>query len=146
MALHLIASDGVNTTVVAAFAVGFVSFISPCVLPLVPGYLSAISGVSFTELQKGEGRRKVIGPALLFCLSFTVMFVALGMTATGVGRALAEHRLLIRHIAGVVIFAMGLLFVATLFVPLFNREWRPEMLLSRASTGGPVVAGLPFAV
>ena len=74
------------------------------------------------------------------------MFVALGMTATGIGRTLAENRLLIRHISGIVIFAMGLLFVGTLFVPLLNREWRPEALLSRASTGGPVVAGLAFAV
>jgi cytochrome c-type biogenesis protein len=141
-----LAADGVNTTVVAAFAVGFVSFISPCVLPLVPGYLSAISGVSFADIQAGRSRRQVLIPSLLFCLSFTVMFVALGMTATGLGRTLAENRLLIRHISGVVIFAMGLLFVGTLFVPLLNREWRPEMLLSRASTGGPVVAGLAFAV
>jgi cytochrome c-type biogenesis protein len=142
----MLASGGVNTTVVAAFAVGFVSFISPCVLPLVPGYLSAISGVSFADLQAGQGRRKVLVPSLLFCLSFTVMFVALGMTATGLGRTLAENRLAIRHIAGIVIFAMGALFVATLFVPLLNREWRPETLLSRASTGGPVIAGLAFAV
>jgi len=144
--MHVLASQGVNTTVVAAFAVGFVSFISPCVLPLVPGYLSAISGVSFNDLQAGRRKSRVVGPALLFCLSFTIMFVALGMTATGIGRTLAEHRLLIRHISGVVIFVMGLLFVGTLFVPLLNREWRPEMLLSRASTGGPVVAGLAFAV
>jgi cytochrome c-type biogenesis protein len=144
--IHVLADSGVNTTVVAAFAVGVVSFISPCVLPLVPGYLSAISGVSFAELQEGTGRRRVIVPALLFCLSFTVMFVALGMTATGIGRSLADHRLLIRHIAGVVIFVMGLLFIGTLFVPLLNREWRPETLLARASTGGPVVAGLAFAV
>ena len=144
--MHVLASQGVNTTVVAAFAVGFVSFISPCVLPLVPGYLSAISGVSFNDLQAGRRKSRVVGPALLFCLSFTIMFVALGMTATGIGRSLAEHRLLIRHISGVVIFVMGLLFVGTLFVPLLNREWRPEMLLSRASTGGPVVAGLAFAV
>ena len=85
-------------------------------------------------------------PSLLFCLSFTVMFVALGMTATGIGRTLAENRLAIRHIAGIVIFAMGLLFVGTLFVPLLNKEWRPESLLARASTGGPVIAGLAFAV
>jgi len=96
--IHVLADSGVNTTVVAAFAVGFVSFISPCVLPLVPGYLSAISGVSFAELQEGENRKKVIGPALLFCLSFTVMFVALGMTATGIGKTLAEHRLLIQSL------------------------------------------------
>jgi cytochrome c-type biogenesis protein len=142
----ILAAGDVNTTVVAAFAVGFVSFISPCVLPLVPGYLSAISGVSFADIQAGSRKSKVLIPSLLFCLSFTVMFVALGMTATGLGRTLAENRLLIRHISGVVIFAMGLLFVGTLFIPLLNREWRPEMLLARASTGGPVVAGLAFAV
>jgi cytochrome c-type biogenesis protein len=136
----------VDTTVVAAFAVGFISFISPCVLPLVPGYLSTISGVSFAEIQAGEGRSKVLGPAILFCLSFTVMFVALGMTATGFGSALQDHRRLLQQIAGVVLVVLGLLFIATLFVNRLNREWRPESLLARASTGGPIVAGLAFAV
>ena len=84
-------TGGVDTTVVAAFAVGFVSFISPCVLPLVPGYLSAVSGVTLAELQRGE-RANVVGPALVFCLSFTVVFVALGMTATGLGSTLQASR------------------------------------------------------
>ena len=137
---------GVDTTVLAAFAVGFISFVSPCVLPLVPGYLSTISGVSFAELQEGRGRRKVLAPALLFCLAFTVMFVALGMTATGLGQTLQENRQLLRQIAGVVLVVMGVLFIATLFVPLLNREWRPEGLMRRASSGGPIVAGLAFAV
>jgi cytochrome c-type biogenesis protein len=139
-------NEGVDTTVIAAFAVGFVSFVSPCVLPLVPGYLSAISGVSFADLAEGRGRAKVLGPAILFCLSFTVMFMALGMTATGLGSSLQDHRRTLQQIAGVVIVLMGVLFVATLFVPLLNREWRPERLLRRAHTGGPVVAGLAFAV
>ena len=139
-------SDGVDTTVVAAFAVGFLSFVSPCVLPLVPGYLSTISGVSFADLQEGRGRGKVLGPALLFCLAFSVMFVALGMTATGLGQTLQDHRQLLRQVAGVVIALMGVLFIATLFVPLLNRDWRPEALLRRAHTGGPIVAGLAFAV
>jgi cytochrome c-type biogenesis protein len=138
--------DGVDTTVVAAFAVGFVSFISPCVLPLVPGYLSTISGVSFADLQAGQGRAKVLGPALIFCASFTVMFVALGMTATGLGQTLQEHRQVLRQISGIVIAAMGVLFIATLFVGSLNREWRPEQLLVRARTGGPVIAGLAFAI
>jgi cytochrome c-type biogenesis protein len=136
----------VDTTVVAAFAVGFISFVSPCVLPLVPGYLSAISGVSFAELSEGTGRRRVLGPALLFCLSFTLMFVALGMTATGIGQTLLDNRAALRQIAGVLIAGMGLLFLGTLFVPLLRRDWRPERLLARAGTGGPVVAGLAFAV
>src|SRR3954453_15378499 len=104
---------GVDTTVVAAFAVGFISFVSPCVLPLVPGYLSTISGVSFADLQEGKGRRKVLGPALLFCLAFSVMFIALGMTATGVADLLQNNRTLLRKVAGVVITLLGLVFLAT---------------------------------
>jgi len=142
----VIAADTVDTTVVAAFAVGFISFVSPCVLPLVPGYLSTISGVSFADIQEGRGRAQVLGPALLFCLAFGVMFVALGMTATGLGSTLQDHRQLLRQISGIVLIVMGVLFIAMLFVPLLNREWRPESLLRRAHTGGPIVAGLAFAV
>jgi cytochrome c-type biogenesis protein len=142
----VIAADTVDTTVIAAFAVGFVSFISPCVLPLVPGYLSTISGVSFADIQAGKARREVLGPALLFCLAFSVMFVALGMTATGLGQTLQDHRQLLRQISGVVIALLGVFFIATLFVSRLNRDWRPEALLSRVGTGGPIVAGVAFAV
>jgi cytochrome c-type biogenesis protein len=142
----VIAADSVDTTVVAAFAVGFISFISPCVLPLVPGYLSTISGVSFADIQEGRGRMRVLGPALLFCLAFTVMFVALGMGATGLGQTLNEHRAVLRQISGIVLIVMGAFFIGTLFLPLFNREWRPEQLMRRAHTGGPLIAGVAFAV
>jgi len=142
----VIAADSVDTTVVAAFAVGFISFISPCVLPLVPGYLSTISGVSFVDIQEGRGRTRVLAPALLFCLAFTVMFVALGMGATGLGQTLNEHRAVLRQVSGVVLILMGSFFIGTLFLPLFNREWRPEQLMRRAHTGGPLIAGVAFAV
>ena len=139
-------SSGVDTTVIAAFAVGFVSFISPCVLPLVPGYLSAVSGVSVGELQKGERSVvKVLLPAIVFCLSFTVVFIALGLTATGLGSVLQDHRGTLDKIAGIVIIALGVLFVLTPFVPKLNREWRPDALISRAGTGGPLIAGAAFA-
>jgi cytochrome c-type biogenesis protein len=146
--LHLLAAadNSVDTTVFAAFGVGFLSFVSPCVLPLVPGYLSAISGVSYAEMEAGHSRWKVLAPALLFCLSFTAMFVALGMTATGLGQTLQEHRAVMRQVSGVVIAALGVFFIATLFIPAFNREFRPQKLLQKASSGGPVVAGLAFAV
>ena len=142
----MIAQGSVDATVFAAFAVGFISFVSPCVLPLVPGYLSTISGVSFADIQEGRGRAKVLGPALLFCLAFTAMFVALGMSATGLGQTLNEHRAVLRQISGVVIALMGVLFIATLFVPMLNRDWRPEELMRRAHTGGPIIAGVAFAV
>jgi cytochrome c-type biogenesis protein len=140
-------SQGVDTTVAAAFAVGFVSFISPCVLPLVPGYLSAVSGVSLAEIQSGDRRlSRVLLPAIVFCLSFTVVFVALGMTATGIGSALQDSRGTLDKVAGAVIVALGVFFLLTPFVPLLNREWRPEALISRAGSGGPLVAGAAFAV
>jgi cytochrome c-type biogenesis protein len=147
--MHLLAASGgssVDTTIFAAFGVGFLSFVSPCVLPLVPGYLSAVSGVSYAEMAAGQSRWKVLGPALLFCLSFTAMFVALGMTATGLGQTLQEHRAIMRQISGIVIAALGAFFIATLFIPAFNKEFRSETLLQKASNGGPIVAGLAFAV
>jgi cytochrome c-type biogenesis protein len=140
-------SDGVDTTVIAAFAVGFVSFISPCVLPLVPGYLSAVSGVSIAEMQEGErSLLKILLPAIVFCLSFTAVFVALGMTATGLGSTLSDSRRTLDIVAGAVIVALGLFFVLTPFVPKLNREWRPDALISRAGSGGPLIAGAAFAV
>jgi cytochrome c-type biogenesis protein len=139
-------TGGVDTTVIAAFAVGFVSFVSPCVLPLVPGYLSAVSGVSLAEIQAGERRlSRIVLPALVFCLSFTVVFVALGMTATGLGSTLRDGRGTLDKIAGAVIIGLGLLFLITPFVPKLNREWRPDALMSRAGSGGPLIAGAAFA-
>jgi cytochrome c-type biogenesis protein len=141
-----VAAQGVDTTVAAAFAVGFVSFISPCVLPLVPGYLSAVSGVSLAEMKSGERRlARVLLPALVFCLSFTVVFVLLGMTATGLGSALQDSRGTLDKVAGGIIVALGVFFLLTPFVPRLNREWRPEALISRAGSGGPLVAGAAFA-
>jgi cytochrome c-type biogenesis protein len=141
------AATQADTTILAAFAVGFASFISPCVLPLVPGYLSAVSGVSVAEMQTGERRlAKILVPAIIFCLSFTVMFVALGMTATGIGSTLAHHRDLLDKIAGALIIALGLFFVLTPFIPVLNKEWRPDALIRRAGSGGPIVAGAAFAV
>src|SRR5919204_192385 len=125
-----LAAGHVDTTVLAAFAVGFISFISPCVLPLVPGYLSAISGISFAEIRAGSRKAHVLLPAALFCLSFTVMFVLLGMGATGVGLGLAvpfilcalafarvtgifrflrDHYTAITLVSGAILVAMGVL-------------------------------------
>jgi cytochrome c-type biogenesis protein len=143
----LIAAAQADTTVIAAFAVGFVSFVSPCVLPLVPGYLSAVSGVSITDIREGSHRLShVLWPATIFCLSFTIMFVALGMTATGLGSTLRDSKETLDKAAGILIIAMGVFFLLTPFVPRLNREWRPDALIRSAGAGGPVVAGLAFAV
>jgi cytochrome c-type biogenesis protein len=140
-------NNGVDTTVIAAFAVGFVSFISPCVLPLVPGYLSAVSGLSIADMKSGErSLGKILVPAIVFCLSFTVVFVALGMTATGLGSTLQSEKGTLDKLAGGVIIALGVFFLLTPFIPVLNKEWRPDALISRAGSGGPLVAGAAFAV
>jgi cytochrome c-type biogenesis protein len=140
-------NGGVDTTVLAAFAVGFVSFISPCVLPLVPGYLSAVSGVSLTEIKDRERSTwRILLPAIVFCASFTVVFVVLGMTATSLGSVLRDSRGTLDKVAGAVIIALGVFFLLTPFVDRLNREWRPEALISRAGSGGPLLAGAAFAV
>jgi cytochrome c-type biogenesis protein len=142
-----LAAAQADTTVIAAFAVGFISFVSPCVLPLVPGYLSAVSGVSIADMRSGEHKLSaILWPAAIFCLSFTIMFVALGMTATGLGSTLRDSKQTLDRAAGIVILAMGIFFLLTPFVPKLNREWRPDALISRAGAGGPVIAGLAFAV
>jgi len=129
----------------AALVAGVVSFLSPCVLPLVPGYLSAVSGVSAGELESA-GWRRVLGPSLLFVASFSAIFVALGLTATGLGSTLQDHEQLLTKVAAALIVAMGVLFVASLFVARLNREWHVDALLERAGRGGPVVAGAAFAI
>jgi cytochrome c-type biogenesis protein len=129
----------------AALAAGVVSFLSPCVLPLVPGYLSAVTGVSAGELETA-GWRRVLGPSLLFVASFSAIFVIYGLTATGLGSLLNEHEALLTKIAAGLIVAMGILFVASPFIPRLNREWHVEALLERAGKGGPIVAGAAFAI
>jgi cytochrome c-type biogenesis protein len=129
----------------AALAAGVVSFLSPCVLPLVPGYLSAVTGVSAGELEKA-GWRRVLGPSLLFVASFSAIFIALGLTATGLGSTLQDHEELLTKVAAAMIVALGVLFVAALFVPRLNREWHVDALLDRAGKGGPIVAGAAFAI
>jgi len=129
----------------AALGAGLVSFASPCVLPLVPGYLSAVSGVSVDELDRVSWRH-VLVPSLIFVGSFSAIFILLGLTATGIGQTLNEHQGTLETIAGVLIIVLGVYFVASLFIVRLNREWHVDALMARAGKGGPVVAGAAFAI
>lgn len=129
-----------------ALAAGLVSFLSPCVLPLVPGYLSTVIGVTPADLKDGVGARRVLVPSLLFIASFSLIFILLGMSATVIGSTLNDHKQLLERIGGIVIILLGLLFLASPFVRLLNREWHSESLLRMAGRGGPLVAGAAFAI
>lgn len=132
-------------TVALAFAAGLVSFVSPCCLPLVPGYLAAVTGRA-----PGDGVRRVdptvIVRSLVFIATFSGIFILLGLTATAIGAFLFESQLTLRRVAGVAIVLLGLLFIGSVFVTRLNRDWRPARLVERAGSGGPVIAGVAFAL
>ena len=129
-----------------ALAAGLVSFLSPCVLPLVPGYLSTVIGVTPADMKEGVGVRRVLVPSLLFIASFSLIFILLGLSATVIGSSLNTHKHMLEQIGGVLIILMGVVFLATPFIGMLNREWHSESLLRLAGRGGPLVAGAAFAI
>ena len=132
-----------SPSLLLAFAAGIVSFISPCCLPLVPGYLATVCG------KPTDGRAfdpAVVARALVFVGGFSVVFIALGLGATALGTFLFDNQEVLRRIAGVLIFLMGVFFIASAYVVRLNRDWRPLNLIERAGNGGPLVAGFAFAL
>ena len=124
-----------------AFGAGLISFLSPCVLPLVPGYVSAVAGVTPAEIRPS----RVLGPSLAFVASFSTIFIALGLLGQqALHGALTGPAAL--KISGAVIIAMGVLFVLAPFVPQLSREWHMGRLMERAGRSGPVVTGAAFAL
>ena len=122
--------------VLTALAAGIVSFLSPCVLPLVPGYLSAVTGLAAADLERADWRR-VIVPSLLFVSSFSVIFILLGLGATSIGSTLQEHQLLLDKIAACLIIAMGVFFISALFIPAAE----PRVARRNACWSEPAPAG-----
>jgi len=124
-----------------AFGAGLISFLSPCVLPLVPGYISTVAGVAPPEIRA----RRVLAPSLTFVASFSAIFIALGVIGQqALHGALTGPGAL--KVCGVVIVIMGLLFVLAPFVPAISREWHLPALMRRAGRGGPLLAGAAFAL
>ena len=124
-----------------AFGAGLISFLSPCVLPLVPGYISAVAGVTPAEIRA----RRVIGPSLAFVASFSAIFIALGLLGQQALRGTLTGPTALR-VCGALIVVMGVVFVLAPFVPALSREWHVGRLMKRAGRGGPVLAGAAFAL
>jgi cytochrome c-type biogenesis protein len=124
-----------------AFGAGLISFLSPCVLPLVPGYISAVAGVAPAEVRA----RRVIGPSLAFVGSFSFIFIALGLLGQRALRSTLTGPTALK-VCGALIVVMGALFVLSPLVPRLNREWHVGRLMQRAGRGGPVVTGAAFAL
>jgi cytochrome c-type biogenesis protein len=131
--------------VLAAVAAGAVSFLSPCVLPLVPGYLSTVAGVTPGEISNVQ-KRRVLVPALLFVLSFSAIFILLGVGATKLGASFVDGGSLRDKIAGGLIIGLGVFFLLTTVVARLNRQWHIDALMQRAGRGGPLLTGAAFAL
>lgn len=140
---------GLEVPLSAAFLAGLLSFLSPCVLPLVPPYLCFITGTSLDELSSRDkaevGYRIVLLPALLFVLGFATVFVTLGATASVAGQILREHSTLLAQIAGVAIILMGLHFIGIFRLGLLDREVRYMQAKRPAGLLGAYGIGLAFA-
>ena len=123
------------------------SFLSPCVLPLVPGYLSLMSGVGTADMAVATktDTRRVLRATLLFVAGFTVVFVALGAAASAVGQALQEHQVLLNRIAGVVVIVMGLVIAGLVSPRLLAQERRVHLTPSRLGACAPPLMGMAFA-
>ncbi len=142
----MLCAHGDTVGYLAAAVAGLVSFLSPCVLPLVPGYLSAVAGVAPNDLD-GVSTRRVLGPSLLFVLSFSAVFVVLfGLPASAISSFISHHQDVFQKVSGVLVVALGVFtLLATRFLSL-NREFHVSALTRRAGRGGPVIAGAAFGV
>ncbi|MEP9396989.1 cytochrome c biogenesis protein CcdA [Mesorhizobium sp. KR2-14] len=132
-----------------ALVAGLLSFVSPCVLPIVPPYLAWLAGISFDELKSetpgAEQRRRVIVAAIAFVLGFATVFIALGATASVVGKTIAQYFDALAIIAGILIIAMGLHFLGVFRIGMLYREARVQVDRKPAGPLGAYVMGLAFA-
>ena len=137
MIVDTVTSGSLAVALAIAFAAGIVAFLSPCVLPLAPGYVSYVTGLTGAELADPTGRRgRVLVGSLLFVLGFSIVFVSYGLAFGSVGSLLLQYQEPINRVLGVIVIIMGLVFLGV--IPGLQREWR----LHRAPTWG--VAGAPL--
>ena len=136
---------------VVAFGAGVISFISPCVLPLLPGYLSMMSGYSATQLEQGEvSTRRMLRVIGLFILGFTLVFASIGAAATGFGQYLRTNLGTLTRFAGVIVIVFGILMVAMAvsnrgFLGALNQDRKVHVRPSRLGKWAPPVMGAAFA-
>jgi cytochrome c-type biogenesis protein len=128
---------------VVAFAAGLLSFLSPCVLPLVPSYIGFLTGMSLPEMS---GRRRVaLGHAFLFVLGFSLVFILLGASATALGRALNYYQIWLQRIGGALIILFGLICLGVIRAGFLSQERRLEVEQKPVGYLGSALVGMAFA-
>jgi len=134
-------------TPLTSFGAGLVSFLSPCVLPLVPGYVSLISGVGVEELKTPDVRlmRRVMLQSMMFILGFSAVFISLGLAASSIGQLLGAHKAFLSHVAGVVIIIFGLHLTGIFRINALYADKRLHGVRGGSSAWGAFVIGFSFA-
>ena len=131
-----------------SLAMGLISFVSPCILPLIPSYVSYITGISYDELVSRESRRKNMSITLLhslvFVLGFSIIFVLLGATASLAGSILTRHLDIIRIVGGVLIIIMGVFVMDVVHIPFLQQEAKLRLKTRPAGYIGTLVVGMIF--
>jgi cytochrome c-type biogenesis protein len=138
-----------NISLVLAFIAGFMSFFSPCVLPMVPSFILYIAGFTFRDVQTREDlteiRIKSVTSSLFFILGFSIVFMALGLTASLLGQALFRHKDAIRVIGGIIVMLLGLYLMGVLKVPFLDLEKRLNLRSKPVGYSGAFIMGVTFS-
>ncbi len=137
-------------SVLVVFTAGLFSFLSPCVLPLIPSYLSFLSGVSLEEMRSGtlsgDIRRQVVLNSLFFILGFSIVFVSLGASASFLGSLFVGYRTFIRTLGGILIVLVGLYLIGVFKVPFLERYLQFNLKGKPTGYFGSVLVGITFAL
>lgn len=139
---EIVTSGSLLFAIPIAFVAGMVAFLSPCVLPLAPGYVSYVTGLTGAELAEGKKGRVLLG-SVLFVLGFSIVFVSYGALFGGIGSVLLEYADWINRILGVVVIVMGLAFMGV--IPGLQREYRLHQVPKWGVAGAPLL-GLAFGI
>ncbi len=135
--------DSATVGIAISFGAGLLSFLSPCVLPLIPSYVTFITGLSLEDVQRS--RRIALVHSLLFVAGFTIIFLALGATATTLGRLLGYNREWVGRIGGVIVIVLGLYLLGVFNLGFFARERRLHVANKPLGYLGTVFVGMAFA-
>jgi len=137
-----------SVSLIAAFTAGLISFLSPCVLPLVPSYLSYLAGTTLAELARTETkgvRMAVLGNAFLFVMGFSLIFILLGLSASTIGALLLRYQAFLRKLSGVIVIIFGLHMAGILKLQLLNLEKRFHFRPRKAGPLSPLLLGMAFS-
>lgn len=138
-----------NVSYIVAFTAGLLTYLSPCLLPLIPSFIAYITGISFSDLKSAEKKKEVLAKtiihSLLFVFGFSVIFVLLGLTATFIGKALFKYQDIIRITGGILIVFFGLYLVGILRLDFLGKELKFKFSTKGASYIGSFLIGVTFA-